>query len=148
MVRARASSNPADGGTTWKEISEGIPAESRGHIGIAVAPTNRNRIYAVVDAKEGGVFRSDDAGATWTRLSADKRLWDRGWYFEKVTVDPKNADIVYVMNTSIYRSTDGGKTWTAIKGAPGGDDYHQLWINPDDPKRMILASDQGGIVTR
>ena len=136
-----------DGGSTWKEISEGIPLEGRGHIGIAVALSNRNRIYAVVDAKEGGVFSSNDAGATWTRLSSDKRLWDRGWYFEKVTVDPKSAGIVYVMNTSMYRSIDDGKTWTPIKGAPGGDDYHQLWINPDDPKRMILASDQGCIVT-
>ncbi|HEU5130547.1 MAG TPA: hypothetical protein VFT26_00545, partial [Pyrinomonadaceae bacterium] len=136
-----------DGGTTWKEISEGIPLEGRGDIGIAVAPTNSNRIYAVVDAKEGGVFTSNDGGTTWTRLSSDKRLWDRGWYFEKVNVDPKNADIVYVMNTSMYRSTDAGKTWTPIKGAPGGDDYHQLWINPDDPKRMIVASDQGTIVT-
>lgn len=136
-----------DGGTTWKEISEGIPADGRGHIGLAVAPANHNRIYAAVDAKEGGIFRSDDAGTTWTRLSADKRLWDRGWYFEKVAVDPKNADIVYVSNTSVYRSTDAGKTWTAIKGAPGGDDYHQLWINPDDPKRMVLGSDQGAIVS-
>ncbi|HKN82667.1 MAG TPA: hypothetical protein VJW17_04495 [Pyrinomonadaceae bacterium] len=136
-----------DGGTTWTEISQGIPVEGRGHIGIAVAPTNRNRIYAVVDAKEGGVFISNDAGATWARLSSDKRLWDRGWYFEKVTVDTKNPDVVYVMNTSIYRSTDGGKKWTPIKGAPGGDDYHQLWINPDDPSRMIAGSDQGAIVT-
>ena len=136
-----------DGGTTWKEISEGIPLEGRGHIGISVAPTNRNRLYAVVDAKDGGVFISNDAGATWTRLSSDKRLWDRGWYFEKVTADTKNADTVYVMNTSMYRSTDAGKTWTPIKGAPGGDDYHQLWISPDDPKRMIVASDQGAIVT-
>src|SRR6266481_5407603 len=136
-----------DGGANWKEISEASPVEGRGHIGIAVAPANRNRIYAAVDAKEGGIFRSDDAGTTWIRLSADKRLWDRGWYFEKVVVDPKNADIVYVSNTSVYRSTDAGKTWTAIKGAPGGDDYHQLWINPDDPKRMVLGSDQGGIVS-
>ena len=136
-----------DGGSTWKEISAGIPLEGRGHIGIAVAPSNRNRMYAVVDAKEGGVFSSNDAGATWTRLSSDKRLWDRGWYFEKVNIDPKNPDTVYVMNTSTYRSTDAGKSWTPIKGAPGGDDYHQLWINPDDPKRMVLGSDQGAIVT-
>ena len=136
-----------DGGSTWKEISEGIPLEGRGHIGISVTPTNRNRIYAAVDAKDGGIFASNDAGATWTRLSSDKRLWDRGWYFEKVTADPKNPDVVYVMNTSTYRSTDAGKTWTPIKGAPGGDDYHQLWINPDDPKRMVLGSDQGAIVS-
>ena len=136
-----------DGGTTWNEISTGIPLEGRGHIGIAVAPSNRNRIYAAVDAKDGGVFVSNDAGATWTRLSSDKRLWDRGWYFEKITVDPKNPEVVYVMNTSVYRSTDGGRKWTPIKGAPGGDDYHQLWINPDDPKRMIVGSDQGAIVS-
>jgi photosystem II stability/assembly factor-like uncharacterized protein len=145
-----------DGGATWKEISEGIPSEGRGHIGIAVAPSNHNRVYAIVDAKEdlkdanakgGGLFVSSDAGMTWLRASSDKRVWDRGWYFEKVAVDPKNADIVYVSNTSVYRSTDAGKSWTAIKGAPGGDDYHQIWINPEDPRRMIVGSDQGGIVT-
>jgi photosystem II stability/assembly factor-like uncharacterized protein len=136
-----------DGGTTWKEISEGIPVENRGRIGIAVAPTNRNRVYAMVDAKEGGLFVSNDAGATWTKASKDERVWGRGWYFSKVAADPKNADIVYASNTSVYRSTDAGKTWMAIKGAPGGDDYHQLWIYPDDPKRMVLGSDQGAIVT-
>lgn len=136
-----------NGGATWKQIDEGIPVEGRGRIGISVSPTNRNRIYAAVDAKEGGIFRSDNAGLTWTRLSNDKRLWDRGWYFEKITADPRNADTVYVMNTSMYKSTDAGKTWTAIKGAPGGDDYHQLWINPNDTKRMIMASDQGSIVS-
>ena len=136
-----------DGGSTWNEISTGIPVEGRGHIGIAVAPSNRNRLYAAVDAKDGGVFSSNDAGTTWTRLSSDKRLWDRGWYFENVTVDPKNPDVVYVMNTSVYRSTDAGHKWTPIKGAPGGDDYHQLWIYPDDPKRMIVASDQGAVVS-
>jgi photosystem II stability/assembly factor-like uncharacterized protein len=136
-----------DGGATWKETDQGIPTEGLGHIGIAVAPTNRNRVYAIVDAKEGGLFVSNDAGGNWTRVSKDNRVWGRGWYFCKVTVDPRNADTVYVMNTSAYRSTDAGKTWTAIKGAPGGDDYHQLWIYPDDPKRMILGSDQGAIVT-
>jgi hypothetical protein len=136
-----------NGGATWKQIDEGIPVDGRGRIGISVSPTNRNRIYAAVDAKDGGIFRSDNAGLTWTRLSNDKRLWDRGWYFEKITADPKDADTVYVMNTSMYKSTDAGKNWTAIKGAPGGDDYHQLWINPNDTKRMIMASDQGSIVS-
>ncbi len=136
-----------DGGTTWKQIDTGVPTEGQGHIGIAVAPSNARRVFAIVDAKEGGLFRSDDAGATWTLVSDDKRIWGRGWYFCKVAVDPKNPDIVYVSNTSVYRSADGGKTWTAIKGAPGGDDYHQLWIYPDDPNRMILASDQGAVVS-
>src|SRR5438132_7982240 len=136
-----------DGGTTWNEIDDGIPLENRGRIGISVSPANRNRIYAAVDAKDGGIFRSDNAGVTWTRLSSDKRLWDRGWYFEKITADPKSADTVYVMNTSVYRSADAGKTWTAIKGDPTGDDFHQLWIYQDDPKRMVLGSDQGTIVS-
>ena len=134
-------------GTTWKQIDTGIPVENRGHIGLSISAANRNRIYAIVDAKDGGLFVSNDAGATWTQTSKDQRLWGRGWYFCKVTADPKNADVVYVMNTSTYRSTDAGKTWTAIKGAPGGDDYHQLWINPSDSKRMIVASDQGAVVT-
>ncbi|MEP6706237.1 MAG: hypothetical protein ABJC05_01890, partial [Pyrinomonadaceae bacterium] len=137
-----------DGGTTWQPHSSGLPTEKLGRIGIAVASTNRNRLYAIVDAKEGGFYRSDDAGATWTKISSDNRIWGRGWYFSKVTADPKNADTVYVMNTSVYKSLDAGKTWTAIKGAPGGDDYHQLWIYPDDPGRMIVASDQGAIVTQ
>src|SRR5947209_8600581 len=136
-----------DGGTTWKQLTNGLPVEGLGRIGLAVAPTNRNRIYAIVDAKAGGLYRSDDAGETWTLVSNDARIWGRGWYFCKTVVDPKNADTVYVSNTSLYRSTDAGRTWTAIKGAPGGDDYHQLWIYPDDPNRMILGSDQGAIVT-
>ncbi len=136
-----------DGGTTWKQSDAGIPTDGQGRIGLAVSPTNPKRVYAIVDATKGGLFRSDDAGATWTLMNDQNRIWGRGWYFSKVAVDPKNPDIVYVSNTSVYRSTDGGKSMTAIKGAPGGDDYHQLWIYPDDPNRLILASDQGAVVS-
>ncbi len=136
-----------DGGDTWQQLTNGLPVEGLGRIGIAVAPTNPARVYAIVDAKAGGLYRSDDAGATWTLISNQARIWGRGWYFCKIAVDPKNADTVYVSNTSLYRSTDAGRTWTAIKGAPGGDDYHQLWIYPEDPRRMILGSDQGAVVT-
>lgn len=136
-----------DGGTTWQPLTTGLPAEGVGRIGIAVAPTNARRVYAIVDAKDGGLYRSEDAGANWSKVSGDNRVWGRGWYFGKVAVDPKNPDIVYASNTALYRSTDAGKSWTPIKGAPGGDDYHQLWIATDDPNRMILASDQGAIVS-
>ena len=153
-----------DGGTTWQQLTVGLPVAGIGRTGIAVAPTDPRRVYAVVDCLapqgaiaaagatpapgEGGVFRSDDAGATWTRLSADPALWGRGWYFEKLTVDPKNADVVYVSNVSVSRSTDGGHTWVPLRGSPGGDDYHQPWVSPDDSNTMIVASDQGAIVTR
>ena len=117
-------------------------------MGIAVAPANPRRIYVIADAKEGGLFRSDDAGATWTKASGDSRIWGRGWYFSKVAVDPPNPDIVYVPNTGIYKSTDGGRTWGApMKASPGGDDYHQVWIQPDDPSRLIVGGDQGTIVS-
>jgi len=136
-----------DGGDTWQALTGGLPSERVGRIGLAVAPTNANVVYAIVDAKDGGLYRSDDAGATWKKMSGDPRIWGRGWYFCNVAVDPKDEETLYVSNTSVYRSNDGGKTWTAIKGAPGGDDYHQLWIYPADPKRMIVASDQGTVVS-
>ncbi|MGH9595119.1 MAG: WD40/YVTN/BNR-like repeat-containing protein, partial [Bryobacteraceae bacterium] len=131
-----------DGGSTWHELTGGLPNEGVGRIGVAVAPGDSNRVYAIVDAKNGGLFRSDDAGASWKMTNDDQRIWGRGWYFCNVVVDPKDADKVYISNTSVYRSDDGGKTVKAIKGAPGGDDYHQLWIYPGDGDRMILASDQ------
>lgn len=136
-----------DGGATWQPIENGIPKEGLGRIGIAVAPTDHNRVYAVVDAKQGGLYRSDDGGASWKLMDSEQRIWGRGWYFGVVEVDPKNADIVYVSNTSIYKSTDGGKSFTAFKGAPGGDDYHSIWIAPEDPNRMVVSVDQGTIVT-
>ena len=135
-----------DGGDTWAQLT-GLPAEGLGRIGVAVAPMDSNRVYALVDAKNGGVYRSDDAGKTWRLDDSESRIWGRGWYFGGITVDPKDEDIVYVMNTSTYRSTDGGASFTAIKGAPGGDDYHTLWIEPSDPNRMILGCDQGVIIS-
>jgi photosystem II stability/assembly factor-like uncharacterized protein len=138
-----------DGGEHWEALTgHGLPSEELGRMGIAFAPNNPRRIYLVVDAKAGGLYRSDDGGENWQLMSHDKRIWQRGWYFEEVTVDPKDADTVYVPNTTLYRSRDGGKTFAAFKGAPGGDDYHQLWIDPDEPRRMIMGVDQGTIITR
>ena len=184
-----------DGGDTWKQLTGGLPDDQFvGKIGIAVAPSNSNRLWAVVDdlgsaiaagnggggrgaaaaaaapgavpaaggaagrggrrsgatagrANEGGVYISDDAGATWRLVNSENRLWGRGWYFESVTVDPTNPDRAYVINTATYMTTDAGKTFVPIKGAPGGDDYHQIWVNPKDGNRMVLSSDQGTVVS-
>jgi photosystem II stability/assembly factor-like uncharacterized protein len=136
-----------DGGSTWQPLTNGLPKEGLGRIGVAVAPTDRNRVYAIIDAADGGLYRSDDAGSTWTKADGEQRIWGRGWYFGVVAVDPKNEDIVYVFNTQTYRSTDGGHTFAGFKGAPGGDDYHSIWIAPEDPSRIILSSDQGAIVS-
>lgn len=163
-----------DGGTTWKQMTAGLPASGIGRSGIVVAPSNPKRLYAVIDCLvaapsggaapeppqgtgrgnapaapgQGGFYRSDDAGATWRKMSGDNALWGRGWYFEKLAVDPKNADVVYVPNVSVSRTKDGGATWVALRGSPGGDDYHQAWVSPDDSNTMIVASDQGAIITR
>jgi len=137
-----------DGGSNWQQLTRGLPTDGVGRIGLAIAPANRARVYAIVDAKEGGLFRSDDSGATWTKASSDNRIWGRGWYFGKVVVDPKNPDLVYISNTGVYRSRDGGRTFgEPFKGSPGGDDYHQLWIYPDDGNRMILGGDQGAVIS-
>jgi photosystem II stability/assembly factor-like uncharacterized protein len=118
-----------------------------GKIGIAVAQSDPMRVYAIVDAKAGGLYRSDDAGTTFELVDNDKRIWQRGWYFCHVAVDPKDENSVYVSDTSFYHSTDGGATFTAMKGSPDGDDFHMLWIDPNTPARMVLGSDQGTSVT-
>jgi len=139
----------ADGGEHWDHITgHGLPSEGLGRIGIAFAPSNPQRMYLIIDAKDGGLYRSEDAGQNWKRMATDRRIWGRGWYFGEVSVDPKDPDTVYVMNTAAYKSTDGGATFNAWKGAPGGDDYHELWIDPAEPQRMIMSCDQGAIVTR
>ena len=139
-----------DGGNTWRKLSKGLPTieEGLGRIGFCVAPSDPNRLYATVDAgKLGGIYRSDDAGENWILINPDGRLWGRGSDFAEIKADPKNADIVYTANVVTWKSTDGAKTWTAFRGAPGGDDYHRIWINPDNTDIILLAADQGAIIT-
>jgi photosystem II stability/assembly factor-like uncharacterized protein len=134
-----------DEGATWKPVSEdGLPSTPRGRVGLAVAPSTKGqRIFAIM---EPGLFRSDDGGAHWRPITKDPRITGN-LYICRVYVDPKNPDIVFVMQTTTYRSTDGGQNFTAYKGAPGGDDYHVLWIDPQNSKRMILGVDQGATIS-
>jgi len=146
-----------DGGSTWKRISgNGWATASLGRVGLAAA--SGGRVYAVVKVSpgsgnvhhaahedEGGLYRSDDAGATWALVA--KESWLQNDYFARITVDPGNRDRLYSAGQSIRRSDDAGKTWTIVKGAPGGDDYHYVWINPKHPERMVAASDQGTTVS-
>ncbi|HYR77523.1 MAG TPA: hypothetical protein VEM96_17035 [Pyrinomonadaceae bacterium] len=134
-----------DEGITWQPLSgTGLPEAGRGRIGVAVAPrSGGQRVYAIMNP---GFFRSDDGGLTWRRSTTDPRILGNG-FFGRTFVDPKNADVVYVMQTSMYRSADGGKTFESFKGGPSGEDQHVLWIAPDDPQRMFLGSDQGAIIS-
>jgi photosystem II stability/assembly factor-like uncharacterized protein len=139
-----------DGGSTWKQMTRGLPtpAEGLGRIGLDVSRSDPKRLFAIVDApRAGGLYRSDDAGENWQRVNGDRRLWGRGDDFAEVKIDPKNKDVLYVANVAFYRSTDGGKSFNCIKGAPGGDDYHTVWINPDDPNMILTAADQGAVIT-
>lgn len=139
-----------DGGTTWKKLTQGLPTgeQGLGRIGIGISPGNPKRMYATVDARaNSGLYRSDDGGESWKRVSTDGRIYGRGSDFAEVRVHPKNPDVVYSANVASYRSDDGGYTWTSFKGAPGGDDYHRIWINPLQPDIMLFAADQGAVVT-
>jgi photosystem II stability/assembly factor-like uncharacterized protein len=134
-----------DGGTTWKHLTaHGLPESTLGRIGIAVAYSG-NRVWALVEADKGGLFRSDDGGDTWTLTNSDRQYRQRAFYYTHVFADPRNADGVYVLNTGMYRSNDGGKTFRAIR-VPHGDN-HGLWIDPNDPERMIESNDGGANVS-
>jgi photosystem II stability/assembly factor-like uncharacterized protein len=142
-----------DGGDTWHAIGSGLPtlahAQGLGRIGLGIAPSKPSRIYARVQASAqfGGIYRSDDAGVTFTRVNSESRVYGRGDDFTGIAVDPKNPDIVYCANTSTYKSTDDGANFIPWKGAPGGDDYHTVWINPDNPQIIFLGVDQGATLT-
>ncbi len=139
-----------DGGSSWVQLAGGLPGASQGlgRIGIGIAPSMPDRIYATVSANPGGgIYRSDDAGESWEIVSTQSRLWGRGNDFAEIKVHPTNPDVVFVGNIASYRSEDAGATWSSIKGAPGGDDYHRIWINPLQPDIMLFATDQGATIT-
>lgn len=140
-----------DGGSTWKQIAgHGFPGGKLGRIGVAIARGTRGRrIYAVVEADRAnaGLYRSDDGGNSWNRVNSDPRITSRGWYFNSITADPNDPDILYVPNVAFYKLSQGGKSLTIVRGAPGGDDYHQVWIDPTNSAHMVLGTDQGTTVS-
>jgi photosystem II stability/assembly factor-like uncharacterized protein len=137
-----------DGGESWTEITRnpGLPKGMVGKIGVSVSPVNSDRVFAIVEnARGGGLFRSEDAGATWTRVSADRNLRQRAWYYSKVIADTQNEDVVYVLNVGFWKSIDGGKTFSRIRTPHA--DHHDLWIASNNPNRMVIGDDGGGQVT-
>jgi photosystem II stability/assembly factor-like uncharacterized protein len=137
-----------DNGATWTELtSPGLPDGQWGRVGVAVTPDGK-RVYALIDAgKKSGLYRSDNGGNNWTLANADPRLTSRAWYFNWLTIDPGNPDVVYIPNVALYRSDDGGKTLSIVRGAPGGDDYHDIWVDPKNSDHLILGVDQGTTVS-
>jgi len=136
-----------DGGDHWTEITRnpGLPTGIIGKIGVAVSGADSNRVYAIVENENGGVFSSDDAGATWKKVSEDRNLRQRAFYYSRIYADPKAKDTMYVINTGFYKSTDGGKTYRPLRPPHG--DNHDLWIAPNDPQRMINSNDGGANVS-
>src|ERR1700687_4974780 len=137
-----------DAGKTWSRLDgNGLPEGDWGRVGVDVAPDGK-RVYALIEArkseaKKSGLYRSDDGGNTWVLANADPRLTSRAWYFNRISIDPHNPDVIYIPNVALYRSEDGGKTISVVRGAPGGDDYHPLWIDPNNSASMVLGTDQG-----
>ncbi|WP_163417458.1 VPS10 domain-containing protein [Flagellimonas sp. HSM57] len=137
-----------DGGDTWTDLTsnEGMPEGPIGKIGVTVSPVDSNRVWVIVEANEGGVFRSEDAGKTWERTNDERKLRQRAFYYSRIYADPLDKETVYGLNTRMYKSTDGGKTFDTIIKTPHGDN-HDLWIDPNNPDRMINSNDGGGNVT-
>ena len=136
-----------DAGKTWSRVnSNGLPDGDWGRVGVDVSSDGK-RVYALISAKKAGLYRSDDGGDTWNLVNADSRLTSRAWYFSSITIDPRNSNVIYIPNVALYRSDDGGKTISIVRGAPGGDDYHQIWIDPQNSASMVLGTDQGTSVS-
>jgi photosystem II stability/assembly factor-like uncharacterized protein len=135
-----------DDGATWKRLEgHGLPSGVLGRIGVAVSGADGNRVFAIIEAEKGGIYRSEDAGETWQLINPDHRFTQRAWYFHHIFADPKNVDTVYVLNTAVYRSTDGGHTFNTLR-APHGDN-HGLWIDPTHPEWMINSNDGGATIS-
>ncbi|HEY0784510.1 MAG TPA: hypothetical protein VGD62_01485 [Acidobacteriaceae bacterium] len=137
-----------DAGAHWLPIAaHGLPGGTWGRTGIAVSADGR-RVYATIDVHDhAGLYRSDDGGDTWTLASSDARLTSRAWYFSSLAIDPQNPDVLYIPNVALYRTPDGGKTIEIVRGAPGGDDYHQVWVDPRNSSHLMLGVDQGASVS-
>ena len=138
-----------NGGRTWSRLADrGLPRRGLGRIGLAIVPGSRGRVlFALVGARHGGVFRSTDGGRRWSAVNRDPRLWGGDWYFGEINTDPGHPDTLFVMNTAFYESTDSGRHFVSIKGSPSGDDFHTLWIDPRNPRRMIVGADQGASIS-
>jgi len=136
-----------DGGESWQAcIGHGLPDGDWGRTGVAVSADGQ-RVYALIEAKKSGLYVSDDGGTTWTLANSDPRLTSRAWYFNRITVDPSDADTIYVPNVALMFSVDGGKHVGVLRGAPGGDDYHELWVDPTNGAHLVLGTDQGTTVS-
>jgi photosystem II stability/assembly factor-like uncharacterized protein len=149
-----------DAGKTWTRLKgNGLPDGDWGRVGVDVSPDGK-RVYALIFLQaeaqtrsqpngkaRSGLYRSDDGGSTWVLANNDPRLTGRAWYFNRVTIDPQNPDVTYVPNVALYRLEDGGKTVSIVRGAPGGDDYHQLWVDPKNSASMVLGTDQGTTIS-
>jgi len=137
-----------DGGAHWAEIAgHGLPEGKWGRTGIAVGSEGR-RVYVTIDCTgHSGLYRSDDGGDSWKLMSTDPRLTSRAWYFSALAIDPSNPDVLYIPNVALYRTEDGGKTIQIVRGAPGGDDYHQIWVDPKNSNHLVLGVDQGATIS-